>query len=225
MTNPLARLWRGFRFRPRLLSSIALGVAVWWWLPMSWAQHGPTRALLAWNTGALAYLALAWTMMATSSEERIARRALQEDDGRYVVLALAVLAGLAVLVAVASQMAMVKDLAAAPRRAHIVLAIGTIVVAWLFVQTSFALHYAHEFFLARRLGRPDGLQFPGTSQPGYPDFMYFACIIGTSGQTADVSFVGSAMRSLGMLHCVLAFFFNVAVIGLAINIGASLLAP
>ena len=57
MTNPLVRLLRSLRFRPRLLSSIALGVAVWLWLPMSWAQHAPTRALLAWNAGAIAYLA------------------------------------------------------------------------------------------------------------------------------------------------------------------------
>ncbi len=223
MTNPFARLWRALRSRPRLLASVALGVAAWLWLPAAWVQHGPTRALLGWNVGAIAYLVLAWHMMATSTGEHIARRATHEDDGRYVVLVLAVVAGLAVLAAVASQLAMVKSLDRGARGEHVALAIGTLVVAWLFVQTSFALHYAHDFFLAREQGRPDGLQFPGTQNPSYPDFMYFACIIGTSAQTADVSFVGSSMRSLGLVHCVLAFFFNVAVIGLAINIGASLL--
>jgi hypothetical protein len=56
----------------------------------------------------------------------------------------------------------------------------------------------------------------------YLDFVYFSCVIGTSGQTADISFYGSALRATGLLHCVLAFFFNTAIFALAINIAAGL---
>lgn len=52
--------------------------------------------------------------------------------------------------------------------------------------------------------------------------MYFALVIGTSAQTADVTLTSRAMRRTGMLHCVLAFFFNTAVLALTINIAASL---
>ena len=59
-------------------------------------------------------------------------------------------------------------------------------------------------------------------EPGYGDFFYFACVIGTSGQTADVVFNGSALRPVGTLHCILAFFFNTTVLALTVNIAASL---
>jgi uncharacterized membrane protein len=66
------------------------------------------------------------------------------------------------------------------------------------------------------------LTFPGTTDPGYGDFFYFAAIIGTSGQTADVSFNGSDMRPVGTVHCILAFFFNTTVLALTINTAAGL---
>jgi uncharacterized membrane protein len=58
--------------------------------------------------------------------------------------------------------------------------------------------------------------------PDYGDFLYFACVIGTSGQTADVSFTSRAMRRIGTVHCVLAFFFNTTVVALTINIASGL---
>ena len=53
-------------------------------------------------------------------------------------------------------------------------------------------------------------------------FFYFAFIIATSGQTADVSFTSTAMRRTGLLHCVLAYGFNAIVLALMINIASSL---
>jgi uncharacterized membrane protein len=68
-----------------------------------------------------------------------------------------------------------------------------------------------------------GLSFPGTSQPDYLDFVYFASVIGTSAQTADVNFTNSTLRRIGMAHGMLAFFFNTILIALTINIGSGLI--
>jgi uncharacterized membrane protein len=87
----------------------------------------------------------------------------------------------------------------------------------------FATHYAHEYYSALSRGLEPGLQFPGTNVPDYLDFVYFACVIGTSGQTADVSISSKPMRRVGLIHCVLAFFFNTTLIALTINIAASLI--
>ncbi len=95
--------------------------------------------------------------------------------------------------------------------------------SWLFTQVLFAQHYAHDFYAARSHGGPDPLQFPGTPDPGYGDFFHFACVIGTSAQTADVSFNGAGLRAVGTLHCVVAFFFNATLLSLSINIAAGLL--
>jgi uncharacterized membrane protein len=71
----------------------------------------------------------------------------------------------------------------------VALALLTIVSAWLFMHTVFALHYAHDFYMAlSRNEENGGLDFPGTKHPTYPDFLYFSYIIGTSAQTADVNY-------------------------------------
>ena len=87
----------------------------------------------------------------------------------------------------------------------------------------FTLHYAHDYYLEACHGRKPGLAFPDDDDPDYGDFFYFSAVIGTSGQTADVSFVTKPMRRIGSLHCILAYLFNTTVLALLINIGASLL--
>ncbi|MBP7395112.1 MAG: DUF1345 domain-containing protein, partial [Zoogloea sp.] len=72
-------------------------------------------------------------------------------------------------------------------------------------------------------GGNGGLQFPGETDPDYGDFLYFAAVIGTSGQTADVSFASRPMRRIGLLHCVLAYAFNTTLLALTINIASGLL--
>jgi uncharacterized membrane protein len=126
------------------------------------------------------------------------------------------------MVAIASQLAAVKELPGHARLPHLALTALTVVSSWLFTQAMFALHYAHDFYAARERGLPDLLSFPGTPEPDYGDFFYFACVIGTSGQTADVAFTNSALRRIGTLHCVLAFAFNTTVLALSVNIAAGL---
>ena len=83
--------------------------------------------------------------------------------------------------------------------------------------------YAHDFYAAVVRFGSGGLQFPEETAPDYSDFLYFAVVIGTSGQTADVSFTSRSMRRIGTLHCALAYLFNTTVLALLINIGASLI--
>jgi len=217
------RALRGLRARPRLLGSAAVGLLVYLLLPAALAVHAAPRALVAWNAGALLYLALVALMAQRADLESMRRRALREDEGRVVVLVLVVAAAAAVLLAVASQLTAAKDLHGTLHRLHVALAALTVATSWFFTQTLFALHYAHDFYAARARHRVDPLQFPGTQDPGYGDFFYFSCVIGTSAQTADVSFAASALRRVGTLHCVLAFFFNATLLALAINIAAGLL--
>jgi uncharacterized membrane protein len=214
-----------FATRPRLWSSLALGLALFLLLPSSLVQHSSTRALMAWNVCALTYLALALHMMWRADKHQIQRRAIGQSEGRWLVLGMMVVAAVAVLVAVGTQISAVhavKDMGTTAKVFHLGLAAITVATSWLFTQTLMASTYAHDFYLARANGRHDGLNFPGTTDPGYGDFFYFACVIGTSGQTADVSFNGADLRPVGTLHCILAFFFNTTVLALTINIAAGL---
>jgi uncharacterized membrane protein len=212
----LHRLPHLFTTRPRLWSSLALGLALFWLIPSSWVAHSTTRALLAWNLCALTYLALALHMMWQADKHQIQRRAIGQSEGRWLVLG---------MVAVGTQISAVnaaKEMGVTAKAFHLGLGAVTVVTSWLFTQTLMASTYAHDFYLARANGRHDGLNFPGTTDPGYGDFFYFACVIGTSAQTADVSFNGADLRPVGTLHCILAFFFNTTVLAITINIAAGL---
>lgn len=216
--------WLGhqLRARPRLLLSFLLGALTVALTPAQLVHHTGSRFLVGWNVGSLLYLFLAVIMMSRANAEQMRKRALRQEDGRWAVLVLVVVAAFMVLYAIGSQLAIVKDLHGLQRSRHVIVAALTVVTCWLFTQTTFALQYAHDFYLARLRQQPDPLEFPGTTDPVYRDFMYFACVIGTSGQTADVSFNGSALRGIGLLHCVLSFFFNTIVLALTINIAAGL---
>ncbi len=161
--------------------------------------------------------------MTRSSRETIQKRACKQDDGQWVILVVVILAAVVSLSAIIVQLAVVKEMRGNIKYAHIALAVLTIVSSWAFTHTMFALHYAHDFYVARVKGNSGGLDFPGEDSPDYSDFLYFAFVIGTSGQTADVSITSKSMRRVGLVHCVLAFLFNTTVLALTINIAAGLL--
>ena len=147
---------------------------------------------------------------------------MQEDEGRLVILAFVVTASLMCLGAIVVELAFAKDLKGMLRYTHIALAALTIVSSWAFTQVMFALHYAHDYYVRDARGEHGGLDFPGEQTPDYGDFLYFSCVIGTSGQTADVNISSRKMRRINMMHCVLAFFFNTTLVALTINIASGL---
>jgi len=104
----------------------------------------------------------------------------------------------------------------------IVLAPSAVVMAWLLIHTVFTLRYAHQYYAAPTGTRP--LDFPGMDEtPDYLDFAYFAFVIGMTAQTADVSVRGRAIRRTVLLHGLMAFAFNTAVVALSIGILTTLL--
>jgi uncharacterized membrane protein len=217
---PLLRtLW----VRPRLVLAAAVGLCVILFWPDPASARLVTRCLLGWNAGVWFYLTMAGFMMARSSPATMLHRAQEQDEGASAILMLVTVATLASLGAIVAELSVAKNYASLDRVAHIGLAVLTILASWAFMQVMFALHYAHDFYAQQGKGLSGGLQFPGTDQPNYADFVYFAVVIGTSGQTADVAFSNTAMRKVGTVHCALAFFFNTSLIALTINVASSLL--
>ena len=209
--------------RPRLFSSILVGMVVTLFLPKSFASHEITRVIIGWNVGTWLYLIFAARMMFWTSHEKMRSRAKAQDDGKYFVLIMVIIASIVSLGAIFAELSVVRNMHGFLRYSHITLAILTILSSWAFIQVMFALHYAHDYYIAKAHGNSGGLEFPNADSPDYSDFLYFACVIGTSGQTADVSFTSKSMRRTGLLHCVLAFFFNTTLVALTINIASGLI--
>jgi len=234
-TGGLAHRTRHLRQHPRLLSATALGFAVYFLLP-SWISVG-TRLLTAFDVGAIVFLGAMWVMMVRATPAGMRRRAQFEDEGRHVVLALSVAVASAILLSIARELHGIKDLPPRLADIHVALATLTVLLAWLFMNTMFALHYAHHYYdkpaasaeadsedAPDEAGQPiaRGLAFPHTDQPDYWDFIYFSFVIGMTFQVSDVQIEDHSLRRLGLAHGLLAFFFNVVVLALTINIVAGL---
>lgn len=213
---------RLFTVRPRLGLSILLGVFIFMVVPDVIAQNTITKAILAWNIAASLYLFLALRLMFGASTDKIRYRAKLQDEGQFLILFLVLIAAVSTLAAIVVELATVKEIHGVLRYEHIALSGLTILTSWLFTHVMFALHYAHDFYVSLSQKKSGGLIFPGTDEPDYADFLYFAFIIGTSAQTADISFSSKQMRRTGLAHCVLAFFFNTTLLALTINIASGL---
>lgn len=217
----LGTLLEQLRLRPRLLTAIAVGVAVVAACPGS--LPALTRGLLGWNVGVWFYLLLALQMMASADHGHLQRNAIAQADGRAAVLLLAVAGALASLAAIALELSHVRHGAdAAQGWPYLLLAISTVLGSWLLLPVEFALAYAS---LYHRDGQgPHGLEFPGDEgQPDYTDFMYFAVTLAATSQTSDVVVNARPMRRLVLLHALLSFAFNTGVLALTINILAGLI--
>jgi uncharacterized membrane protein len=215
------RILHQVRLRPRLVLASAVCAVMPLLLPASFAAT--TRALVAWNLGAMLYLVLAIRMMVRGSVEEMRSRARAEDDGAAAVLVLTLGAAVASLAAIVLELVGSKELPAAGQRLHLALAGATILISWSFVHTAFAIHYAHEYYVDREGPERRALEFPGVAPPDYVDFLYFSFVIGTTSQTADVSIASPTMRRLALLHGVVAFFFNATLLALTVNIAAGLI--
>ena len=225
--RPASALGRFVVGRPRLLTSVAIAVVGFFFEPAAFPLV--TRLLLAWNVGTWLYLALYLTMIATSDEQVIRWRAKITDEGQFVILMLATVAALASVAAIFAELSVTKDLKGLDKGLHLGLAGATILSAWGFIHLTYALHYAHEYFDEAKAVEGEqpalrgGITFPGTDNPDYWDFLYFSFIIGVAAQTADVSITSKVIRRTSLVHSVLAFFFNSAILALTINIAAGLI--
>ena len=74
------------------------------------------------------------------------RRAELEDEGRYTVLILSAAVAIAILLTIVFELHGLKDLHSDLVGLHVTLAAGTILLSWFFMNTMFALHYAHGYY-------------------------------------------------------------------------------
>jgi uncharacterized membrane protein len=99
---------------------------------------------------------------------------------------------------------------------------GTILLSWAFMHTIFALHYTHEFYGEGRDDRVGGLIFPGKERPDFWDFVYFSLVIAMTSQVSDVQITSRPIRRVVSVHGAIAFFFNLTILALTVNMVSNL---
>jgi uncharacterized membrane protein len=210
----LAKPVRVVYARPRTFISIAIGIVAFLLLPSS--LRLVTRALLGWDICIAVYLLLVYTMVVRSGLAHIKRNAVLQDDGRFLILLVTAMGAFASIAAIVFELGATQHSAPA-----LTLATVTIALSWAAVHTTFALHYAHEFY---RGTKPGGLQFPSgdtKENADYWDFVYFSFVIGMTAQVSDVGITDKTIRRTATAHGIVSFIYNTALVALMVNIAAS----
>lgn len=203
----------GLHHRPYLLASAAGGVVLGVIAHLVIADIA-TALLLGWCGAAVAHMALTARAMISATPETIRRRAEQLDEGEAAVLGGSLAAAIAALGSVVWYLILRN---ADATSAEVALAIATIAISWTFVQSLFAVRYAHEYWQ-----QDGGLDFPGKEPPDFSDFLYLAFTLGMTFQTSDVAISARNIRRLALLHAIVAFLFNVVIVATAVNLASSM---
>ncbi|MGA0588128.1 DUF1345 domain-containing protein [Dyella sp. KRB-257] len=208
------RPWRSLRARPRLSLSAAIFVLVGAVLVGGGMSLAPAL-LLGFDAGAAIFLGGTWRLFDRATTATMREQARRQDAGRWGILWSAIGVTTVVMVALGT------ELHAAASGGALTLAVAalSIVLAWLFINVMFALHYAHGFY-GDYGSQHQGLDFPGKQEPDYWDFAYFSIVIGMTFQVSDVQISSRTLRRMVLLHSVIAFFFNVFIIAVTVNIVA-----
>ncbi len=168
------------------------------------------------------FLVMIFAWMRGLTAEQICSHYAEEDPSGPVILVAVTVAALLSLLAIVVPLATLRHAGQAERIWRSVLAAVTLIASWLLVPTMFTMHYADMFYSAPPKDRP--LSFPRTEMPAFWDFAYFSFTIAAACQTADVSTTHVSIRRVVIVHEIISFAFNVAILGFAINITAGLLA-
>ncbi|CAM0785294.1 DUF1345 domain-containing protein [Acinetobacter baumannii] len=223
MVGLFQHLGRSVQNRPHFFIALIFGVVVASLLAWLTSWKWSTILLASWNGSISLYLLHVWKLMRSADHSQMQQQAKKHDESKWVIMLIVLLAITMSLVAILVQLSQLPS-GHYEKLGHVALALLTIISAWLFMHTVFALHYAHDFYMAlSRNEENGGLDFPGTEHPTYPDFLYFSYIIGTSAQTADVSITNKHMRLLNLFHAVLSFGFNTTILAICINVAAGFL--
>jgi uncharacterized membrane protein len=220
--------WLRFR-RPRLYAGAAAGVLAYVLLLFVNSISGRLRFILAWDIGVMVALLAMFFGLRKASPERMRAIAARQVTGKWTVLGLTVVAASAGLVAIAAEVPLIKAAGALEQVARLALVVVTIVLSWALINTMFALHYAHDYYLrtsahsAERAARETGLAFPGSRLPAYGDFVYFSFTIGMTFQVSDVQITELSVRQLAITHGIISFFYATGILALTMNLVAGIL--
>lgn len=170
--------------------------------------------MLAWSAIALGYV-LVGLFVVRESRNRPPERRLRPPPSTMALrwrFAVTIAASLTALGAAATTvLSSDQDEAGNANRA---VAVVVMLLAWVVLHGGYARFYAGVY--TREGG--EGFAFPKTPDPGLSDMLYFSMSVGTTFAATDVDVTTRAMRWHVMVHGILAFFYNAAIIAIAISV-------
>jgi uncharacterized membrane protein len=180
----------------------------------------PSAAILAgWDVAVVIYVTWVWAAVWWLDPGTTARLAKREDTSTAVADLVVVGAGTAMLAAVGFALAKAGQATGGMKAFLVTLGLVSVVLSWTVVHTVFALRYARAYY-----SEPDGgIEFNEEEPPSYTDFAYFAFTVGMTFQVSDTNITSKAVRRITLRHALLSYLFGAVLLGLVINVVATLL--
>ncbi|PCE23640.1 hypothetical protein BWP39_28580 [Paraburkholderia acidicola] len=208
------------RNRPRMMIALVIGIVAALLVPSSLKPM--VRVLIAWDVTVWTYLVLMWIHMAAAHHDQVREFAMRDDENAGVVLVVICVATVASIAAIILELSAAKGSSSTSSVLHSLLTGFTLIGAWFMIPTIFTMHYARLYYSSGT--NETALQFPDSAlDPNYWDFLYYSFTIAVASQTSDVVLRSRSIRRATLAQSILSFYFNVAVLGLCVNIAAGLL--
>jgi uncharacterized membrane protein len=220
MTGDLPFIHTPTRARLIGLGAAAFGIVDTLVFAPKWID-GILRPVAAYDVGVIVLLVVMLTIAMHGDSKHTRCRAAVEDPGRNVMLAgvmSAVTIGLASAVVILGRGPHVTN--ASEKIAAYLIGLIAVIVGWMLIHVLFTFRYAHLFYFDSDDDNEHdgGLKFPGTEFPNDYDFAYFSFIIGMTFQVSDVEVLDSRVRRVVLVHSLISFAYNTAIVALVINI-------
>ncbi len=199
---------------PRFLIFLGLSIGGFFasrvFLDSAWTE----AAALAFDFAAVVFLLSLVPLLRQSGPEAIRKHADANDANRTLVLVVTAFVMIVVMAAISGEL----PGAGKGEPASVIKLVATLLLVWIFANSVYALHYAHDFYTDRPDGKDcGGIEFPGTPEPTYGDFIYFSFTLGMTFQTSDTDITAARIRNVALFHSFTAFLFNIGVIAFTIN--------
>lgn len=196
-----------------LFIGIVVGVVAGLYLPWQGA------VLLGWDVAAILYIVRVWTRVLPMSASECSADAVKEDPSRALADSIILLAAIAELASVGLILVKVATEHGGMKAFLLTIGVMSVVLSWGAVHTMFALRYARIYYT----GPDGGIDFNEKSPPQYADFAYLAFTIGMTFQVSDTDLKTKPMRWTALRHALISYLFGAVIVGLIINVVASLL--
>ena len=170
-------------------------------------DNWPHALMISFDGAAVFFLASLAPLLREHGAPTMRQHAAENDANRVMLLIISTVVTAAILTAIGAE--------AQTDHPPKLLIVATLVTAWLFSNTIYALHYAHIYYVK---GSKGGLGFSGKDDPDYGDFVYFAFTLGMTFQTSDTAVETRALRRVVTVHSFAAFVFNIGVLAFTINV-------
>ena len=175
---------------------------------------------VGWSTAALTYVLWVWIVIGRLDAAGTRAHATAEDPSRRVTDLMILAANVASLAAVAAVVLDSHSSNDGFRLAGGLLALTSVALSWMLVQTLFTVRYAGLYYsTAQRAGAAvGGIDFNQDEPPQYTDFAYLATSLGMTYQVSDTALQNHAIRAEALKHSLFSYLFGTVILAATINL-------